>query len=67
MPIYEFVCGACGHPFEELVRSYSAIAEVHCPECGSMSLRRKMSTFASRVSGTGAQTGAGHACAGDGT
>jgi|GEM_PF-6179933 len=34
MPIYEFVCESCGAPFEELTRSYTAIAEVRCPHCG---------------------------------
>lgn len=66
MPIYEFVCEICGRPFEDLVRSYSAIAEVRCPDCGSTSLRRKMSTFASRVSG-GGNPHAGQACTGGGT
>jgi putative FmdB family regulatory protein len=67
MPIYEFVCDNCGRPFEDLVRSYSAIAEVRCPECGSASLRRKMSIFASRVSGNSGQTAAAQACTGGGT
>jgi putative FmdB family regulatory protein len=52
MPIYEFVCETCGRPFEDLVRSYSAISETRCPNCGSASLRRKVSVFASRVSGS---------------
>jgi putative FmdB family regulatory protein len=56
MPIYEFVCETCGRPFEDLVRSYAAIADVRCPACGSASLRRKVSTFASRVSGAGGST-----------
>jgi len=67
MPIYEFVCDTCGAPFEDLVRSYTAISEVRCPECGSLSLRRKMSTFASRVSGTDGQTPTAQACAAGGT
>lgn len=53
MPIYEFVCESCGEPFEELVRSYAAQAEVRCPRCGSATLRRKVSTFAARTSGGG--------------
>jgi len=53
MPIYEFVCETCGRPFEELVSRHSAIPEVRCPNCGSASLRRKVSTFASRVAGSG--------------
>lgn len=67
MPIYEFVCDTCGRPFEELVRSYPAIAEVRCPECGGASLRRTMSTFASRISRGGGRTAAASDCAGGGT
>jgi putative FmdB family regulatory protein len=53
MPVYEFVCERCGRPFEDLVRSYAAITEIRCPACGSASLRRTVSRFASRVSGDG--------------
>ncbi len=28
MPIFEFVCNECGHPFEELLRSVSDTSEV---------------------------------------
>ena len=51
MPIYEFDCPACGQPFEELVRSSVAANDVICPSCGSHQVKRKMSTFASKVSG----------------
>jgi putative FmdB family regulatory protein len=69
MPTYEFVCEHCHRPFEDLVRSYAAIAEVRCPSCGSASLRRKVSTFAARVSGDGGSSAAlsGAACSGGGT
>ncbi len=67
MPIYEFVCESCGKPFEELVRSYGAIAEVHCPHCGSERLRRKMSVFASRTSGSSGRSEGAPACTGGGT
>lgn len=50
MPIFEFECQACGTPFEELVRN-AAVVEVACPKCGSQKARKKMSTFASKVSG----------------
>lgn len=66
MPIYEFVCESCGVPFEELVRSYDAIPEVRCPLCGSERLRRKVSTFASRVSGSSSSS-AGATCSVGGT
>lgn len=43
MPIYEYVCGDCGHPFEALILG-SERAE--CPECGSGDLEKQLSVFA---------------------
>lgn len=54
MPLYEFDCADCDRPFEELVRSADKVNEVSCPKCGSRTVRRKVSTFASKVSGGGA-------------
>ncbi len=53
MPIYEFDCPTCGQPFEELVRSSDAIKDVVCPSCGNRKVKRKLSTFAAKVSGGG--------------
>jgi putative FmdB family regulatory protein len=53
MPLFEFVCTDCNQPFEELLRSSSAIADVTCPSCGSPQVKKKLSTFASKVSGGG--------------
>lgn len=50
MPLYEFVCSACGRSFEDLVR-YEAIGEVRCPDCGGAEITRKVSRFASRTAG----------------
>lgn len=50
MPLFEFVCSECNQPFEELVRSSSAIAELSCPGCGSLKINKKLSTFASKTS-----------------
>ena len=33
MPIYEYVCSACEHEFEKLVRRD---ATPNCPECGAL-------------------------------
>ena len=52
MPIFEFECTECGERFEELVRSANAVDEVVCPGCRSQSVRKKISTFASKVSGS---------------
>lgn len=51
MPIFEFVCTECGKAFEELVRSASAVGEVVCPACQSQKIEKKISLFASKVSG----------------
>jgi putative FmdB family regulatory protein len=54
MPLFEFVCGDCNRPFEELVRSANAVIDVTCPSCGSSHVNKKISTFASRLSGSSA-------------
>jgi putative FmdB family regulatory protein len=51
MPLFEFICSECSQPFEELVRSASAIDELNCPSCGSQQITKKLSTFASKVTG----------------
>ena len=53
MPLFEFVCTECSQPFEELVRSSSAISEVNCPICGSKKIAKKISTFASKGTSSG--------------
>jgi len=46
VPIYEFICGSCGHRFEELVGSHVGLRadEVVCPECGSAEIERQLSS-----------------------
>jgi putative FmdB family regulatory protein len=51
MPIFEFVCAECGWPFEELVRSASAVDGVVCPACNSANVKKQISTFASKIAG----------------
>jgi putative FmdB family regulatory protein len=67
MPLYEFQCTECDSAFEELVRASSAIPDIQCPQCGSTDVRRKVSTFASKISGGGAAAPARQACAPGGT
>ena len=43
MPIYEYICQECRHPFEKLVFGDT---EVICPQCGSQTLGKQFSTFA---------------------
>jgi putative FmdB family regulatory protein len=45
MPIYEYVCRACGHHFEHLLLPAAASAPA-CPECESADLEKLMSGFA---------------------
>ena len=52
MPLFEFECVECHESFEELVRSATAVDGVICPECGSGQVRKKISTFASKLSGS---------------
>jgi putative FmdB family regulatory protein len=40
MPIYEYTCLQCGHPFEQLVRKGDVPA---CPSCNSENLERMLS------------------------
>lgn len=51
MPIFEFVCLTCGHPFEELVFNADGSARVTCPDCKSTEVKKQISMFASRISG----------------
>ncbi len=44
MPIYEFVCDACGARFEDLVAM--GTEAVDCPECGGGRARRVLSAQA---------------------
>ena len=52
MPIYEFQCGECGHPFEELLLSASNIDEVRCPNCKGSLVHKKISLFGMVGGGT---------------
>ncbi len=57
MPLYEFVCQACGSPFEKLLSFSQADQPQTCPRCGDVHSRRKLSTFAVG-GGTPSQTAA---------
>jgi len=52
MPIFEFVCTECDQPFEDLVLSLSKIDEVVCPACGGSQVKKKISAFASKSTGS---------------
>lgn len=46
MPIYEYLCPACGKKSSFLIRSHTGVFEPRCKHCGSTDLRRLLSTFA---------------------
>lgn len=52
MPIYEYVCDACGHELEALQKISDAPLK-QCPECSKESLRKKVSAAAFRLKGGG--------------
>ena len=45
MPIFEYECNACGHPFEFL-KLPAATTVPSCPACQSTDLKRLLSGFA---------------------
>lgn len=62
MPIYEYVCRSCGHPFEELVQSDTKVA---CPTCKHEDVERTLSAFAVGKGGREAQVPVGCGNCGD--
>ncbi len=55
MPIFDFICRACGKEFETLVMGSS---QPTCPKCNSSDLAKQMSTFAMRTGSRGGGEGA---------
>jgi len=49
MPLYDFLCGDCGHVAEMLI--FSDKITVHCEKCGSGNVKKLMSAHSS-LSGT---------------
>ena len=52
MPIYEYLCGACGHQFE-LTQRITADPVSECPECGKPDAKRQISATAFHLKGSG--------------
>jgi putative FmdB family regulatory protein len=48
MPIFEYLCKECGHPFEKIVPRYDS--KVDCDKCQSENVEKQLSVFA--VSGS---------------
>ena len=52
MPIYEYVCGDCGHVLDAL-QKVSDEPLTYCPECGKPELKRQVSAPSFRLKGGG--------------
>lgn len=52
MPLYDYVCYACGYTFEKLRRMSDDDGEIRCPECGSERIERLLSTFSTGKCGS---------------
>ena len=52
MPIYEYVCKACGHE-AEILHKMTDPAPKKCPECGKLKLSKQMSATGFRLGGGG--------------
>ncbi|MEA1933888.1 MAG: zinc ribbon domain-containing protein [Thermodesulfobacteriota bacterium] len=65
MPLFDFICQACGKKFETLVMGRDKPV---CPECKSGDLKKLMSTFSHKTdgksSGESSFSGSGSSCAG---
>ncbi len=55
MPLYDYLCRACGRQFELLRRIKDKDQGLQCPDCNSDQVERIFSTFAAGGCG-----GAGH-------
>lgn len=54
MPIYEYVCRGCDHPFEEWVRKPEDTPA--CPQCGEADVQRRISLPRIHSEGTRARS-----------
>src|SRR5215213_2549122 len=52
MPLFEYVCDACGQRFEK-IHKFSDPAPDPCPKCGKGPVRRQMSSPAIQFKGSG--------------
>ncbi|MCP5464314.1 MAG: zinc ribbon domain-containing protein [Deltaproteobacteria bacterium] len=52
MPLYEYICEACGHEFEE-IQKFSDKPIKKCPSCGKSKAERKVSQAAFHLKGGG--------------
>lgn len=59
MPMFEYVCRACGERFEELRSARDEGPGPSCPECGSDEVVKLVSAFATSAASTPRGAGGG--------
>jgi putative FmdB family regulatory protein len=52
MPLYEYLCDACGHRFEKIQKFSDPLIE-QCPKCGKPQVHKLVSSPAIQFKGTG--------------
>ena len=52
MPLYEYLCDACGHRFEK-IQKFSDPPIEECPNCGKREVRKLLSSPAIQFKGSG--------------
>jgi len=52
LPLYEYLCRACGHRFEQIQRFSDPIVK-RCPKCKKLKLEKLLSAPAVQFKGTG--------------
>ena len=52
MPLYEYLCGSCGHRFER-IQKFSDAPVSDCPSCGARRVEKLMSSPAIQFKGSG--------------
>jgi putative FmdB family regulatory protein len=60
MPIFEYHCFKCDTDFEKLVMGTNS--QISCPDCGTMEIEKKFSTFGIKSGATFSSSGAGNGC-----
>ena len=60
MPIYEYLCAACGEQFSKLQKMGAGDGETACPKCGSTEVKRQISGCS--IGGGGEKGASGPAC-----
>ncbi len=64
MPIYEYVCKACGHHFESLRSMKDADRPINCRKCESSETKRALSVCYAQTDGRSVTHSSGGGCSG---